>query len=257
MALEWDYGAAAAAYDLRPPYVAAALAASFAAAELAAGDAVCDVGAGTGRLTSALLERGAAVVAVEPNPAMRERGIVNTGRGGGRAGGRAEWIGGRAEALPVATASCRLVSFGSSFNVVDRAAALAEAARVLVPNGRLLCIWNHRVLDDPLQRRIEAVIRRYVPDYGHGSRRDDQTSVLAASGRFGHVRRLAALCVHRVPSGEWLQAWRSHLTLRRQAGARFEEVLAAIDRLVAAEAGPEVAVPYETRAWLAARDGGG
>ena len=250
MADEWDYGAAAATYDLRPPYVEQALAACFAALALAPGAAACDVGAGTGRLTTTLIRRGFDVVAVEPNAAMRARGVVNTS-----AVGRAFWVAGRAEALPLRTATRSLVSFGSSFNVVDRPVALAEAARVLVPGGRLLCVWNHRALDDPLQRRIEALIRTHVASYRYGSRRDDQTAVIAASGCFERIQQVDAACVRHVPVADWLAAWRSHLTLRRQAGARFDAVLAAIEDLVATECGSDIAVPYVTRAWMATRAG--
>ncbi len=248
MADEWDYGAAAADYDARPPYAEAALSACFAATGLAPGARACDVGAGTGRLTLEHLRRGFEVVAVEPNAAMRAHGIAKTRHAEG-----ARWIAARAEALPLREASCRLVSFGSSFNVVERAAALAEAGRVLESGGHLLCLWNHRRLDDPLQQRIEALIRSHVPGYVYGTRREDQAAVIAASGLFGRARRLEAACVHRVGVATWLAAWRAHLTLRRQAGAAFAAVLRGIGALVAAHAGSEIAVPYETRAWVAER----
>ncbi|MCC6765153.1 MAG: methyltransferase domain-containing protein [Deltaproteobacteria bacterium] len=246
MALEWDYASVAADYDARPPYVAAALAACF--DDLPFGSHACDVGAGTGRLAAALAARGFAVAAVEPSPAMRARGVANT------AGlSRVAWLAGRAEALPLPSACRSLVTFGASFNVVEPDAALAEAARVLVPGGRLACLWNHRVLDDPVQRRIEERIRGLVPGYRYGSRRDPQDDVLRASGRFARVRALEAACVHRVPVAVWMTAWRSHLTLRRQAGAHFDAVLEAIAAVVAAEVEDEIAVPYVTRCWLAER----
>jgi SAM-dependent methyltransferase len=244
--VEWDYGAAAADYDARPPYADAALAACF--DDLAVGVRACDVGAGTGRLTAALAERAFRIVAIEPNPAMRALGAAKH-----RDDGRAAWIGGQAEALPLAAATCGLVTFGSSFNVVDRRVALVEAARVLAAGGRFACLWNHRDLDDPLQRRIEELIRRRVPVYAYGSRRADQEAVIAASGYFRGIRRHEAAFVQQVPAHQWMRAWRSHLTLRRQAGDRYPEVLAEITALVAPAAGHTIAVPYVTRCWLAER----
>ncbi len=179
---------------------------------------------------------------------MRERGLANLD-------GVASvvWTGGRAEALPLRDASCGLVTFGSSFNVVDRRVALVEAARVLAPGGRLACLWNHRDLDDPLQRRIETCIRSHLPAYAYGARRRSQRAVIAASGYFRCVRRCEVVCARRVSVAEWTRAWRSHLTLRRQAGPRFADVLAAIAAVVAAEGRDPIAVPYVTRVWLAER----
>jgi hypothetical protein len=76
--------------------------------------------------------------------------------------------------------------------------------------------------------------------------------VIAASGLFHPAARVAITCVREVETAAWLAAWRSHLTLRRQAGERIDGVLAAIDDLAWA-AGPVLAVPYATVAWIARR----
>lgn len=76
---------------------------------------------------------------------------------------------------------------------------------------------------------------------------------MLASGRFTRIRREEAACVHRVAVAAWMTAWRSHLTLRRQAGPRFEALLAAIADVVAVEATDAIDVPYVTRCWLAER----
>ncbi len=248
VAVEWDYDGVAAAYDARPPYATEALSACLDATGLAAGARVCDVGAGTGHATLPLLARGLAVVAAEPSASMRVRGVART------AGfGAVTWVAAVAEALPFAAATFRLVSFGSSFNVVDRPRALAESARVLHPGGFLLCLWNHRRLDDPLQARIEAAIHARVPGYGYGTRREDPTPVLVASRLFGRIHGVEAGSVARVRVDRWLEAWRSHLTLRRQAGARLGSVLAAIADVIGGGPGDEIVVPYVTRAWIAGR----
>jgi 16S rRNA A1518/A1519 N6-dimethyltransferase RsmA/KsgA/DIM1 with predicted DNA glycosylase/AP lyase activity len=63
-----SFGAQAELYDrVRPEYPAESLDAILPVGARR----VADVGAGTGRLTAALLERGLAVIAVEPDAAMR------------------------------------------------------------------------------------------------------------------------------------------------------------------------------------------
>ena len=195
-----------------------------------------------------LATAGLDVVALEPSAAMR-----TLGRSRMAPGANIRWVAALAESIPLAGESCDLVAFGSSFNVVDRVGALHETARVLKPGGWFVCLWNHRRLDDPLQARIDGLIRDFVPTYSHGVRREDQAPLIARSGAFGPVLQVTGDVVHRVPTGDCLEAWRSHLTLRRQAGERFPDVLGAIRALLLREQRAEIDVPYTTRAWLARR----
>ena len=246
--LDWDYSGLASAYGRRPAYAAAVLESCWRGGDIRRGMRAADVGAGTGHLTVPLLRRGLRVTAIEPNDDMRRAGIART-----RAERRACWVTAVAEALPLAAGAFDLVTFGSSFNVVDQARALDESARVLKPGGWLVCVWNHRDLDDPLQARIEALIRDAIPDYRYGARRTDQGTILASSPAFPRVRALEARFVATMPSGDVVEAWRSHVTLRRQAGARLPRILEGIRELVATAAPRTIAVPYTTRVWMAQR----
>jgi SAM-dependent methyltransferase len=248
MPIEWDYTAVAQSYLKRPPYAPVAIAALLRTTEAHDGMRACDVGAGTGNLTLPLATAGLHVVALEPSAAMRA-----LGRSRVAAKANVHWVAALAEAIPLAAESCDLVTFGSSFNVVDPVRALHETARVLKPGGWFVCLWNHRRLDDPLQARIDAIVRGIVPTYAHGARREDQTPLIMGSGAFGPVVQIAGDVVHRVPVADCLEAWRSHLTLRRQAGKRLPEVLGAIGALLLGERCAELAVPYTTRVWLARR----
>lgn len=241
--LDWDYTPLAAHYDNRPDYAEGTIAAAVRRMGLGDGATVADIGAGTGKLARPLARLGLDVLAVEPNDAMRGFGIRNT------AGQSVRWSAGRGEATGLADRSVAAAFFGSSFNVVDQAAALAECRRILRPGGWFCCLWNHRDLDDPLQARIEAAIRGVVADYQYGSRREDPTAVLQASGLFGTVEALSGSFVAAVERASVMDAWRSHGTLARQAGARFDEVIAAIDGVLGEAA--VIGVPYTTRLWLA------
>lgn len=247
-ALAWDYSRVAGAYLLRPGYAPAAIDAIVGLARLSPGALVADVGAGTGNLVCPLLDRSLRVVAIEPDGEMRRRGKQRTA---GRSDVR--WSASRAESMPFDDGCFDAVTFGSSFNVVDQPRAIAESARVTRPGGFLACLWNHRCLDDPLQAAIEETIRRRVPGYSHGSRRSDPSAAMLDGGWFDGVRAIEAGIVHTMPRSDFVSAWASHLTLRRQAGPGFEAVLGAIERLLCAEAPAILEVPYLTRAWVARR----
>jgi SAM-dependent methyltransferase len=239
--LDWDYSALAAHYNQRAPYAAAALDALLAALQLPDGATVADIGAGTGRLSLPLRVRGLHVTAVEPNAAMR-----SVGRQDGL-----EYVDTRGEATGLPAGGFALVSYGSSFNVLPAAAALAEAARLLMDNGAIALLWNHRDLDDPLQQRIEQAIRNRVPVYAYGSRREDPTAQIDASGLFGPVQSAQHAFVHHSPRADFIDGFRAHATLRRQAGEAFDAILRDIEMLLGAAA--SIAVPFHTRLWWARR----
>lgn len=126
-----SFGAVADEYDrLRPDYPDAAIDAALPPSARR----VVDVGAGTGKLTSALLRHGLSVIAVEPDPQMRQILAV-------RATG-ADVRDGVAERLPVDDRSSDAVLFAQSWHWADPDQAAAEAVRVLRPDGCLSMLWN-------------------------------------------------------------------------------------------------------------------
>jgi SAM-dependent methyltransferase len=128
-----SFGAVAAEYaEHRPGYPAAAVEWALAPAP---GSDVLDLGAGTGKLTAALLERpGVRVRAVDPDPAMlaelRRRFPA------------AEALEGSAEAVPLPAGSVDAVVVGQAWHWFDPERALPEIARVLRPRGVLAVLWN-------------------------------------------------------------------------------------------------------------------
>ena len=246
--MEWDYTALADSYSHRPNYADAAIDALVDATDLAAGDPVLDLGAGTGHLTLKLAARNLDVIAAEPNLRMREIGLSRTA---GLA--NVHWRDALMEQTGLPDGAFTLVAYGSSFGVAGYEATLREAHRLLQPGRAMASLFNHRDLDDPLQRKIEALIHREVPGYGYGNRRGDQTAFIEASGLFADVQRIEVPFVHEQSTSAWLAAWSSHATLARQAGSRFLAIVAAIEELVAQEYQDTVRVPYTTRAWIGKR----
>ena len=250
MKTEWDYTSLADAYLERPAYAGDALAQMFAIAGLAAGDRVCDVGAGVAHLTIPLAEYGCTVDAVEPNDAMRANGRKRTEHLPG-----VTWHEGTGEATGQPSGAYAMVTFGSSFNVCDRTKAMKETCRLLRPGKWFACMWNHRDLDDPVQRGIEDIIRAHISDYGYGTRREDQRPIIEASGLFEDVREVQGRVLHEQTVDKVVEAWRSHGTLHRQAGEHFHTIIEEIEKYLQSLGKTIITIPYTTRMWVARKKG--
>ena len=139
----------------RPGYPAEAVAWITDRLDLRPGRTVLDLGAGTGKLTRALLETGARVVAVEPGDAMRaelERGVPGV-----------EALRGSAEEIPLPKASVDAIAIGQAFHWFRHDVALPEMWRVLRPGGGVALLWNTRDPDAPLHREIGKLIAPFIP----------------------------------------------------------------------------------------------
>jgi SAM-dependent methyltransferase len=171
----------------RPDYPAAAI--DWLIAELGRPAVVADIGAGTGKLTRPLLERGLRVIAVEPVAGMRAT-LERTAPG-------ADVRAGQAEALPLEDRSVDAVVAGQAFHWFANATALGEFARVLRADGRLGLIWNGRDLEQPLQAAIGRILAPYrkgtpahASDHWRAAFTDDAPFALAAEQRLPHSQPL-------------------------------------------------------------------
>jgi SAM-dependent methyltransferase len=146
--LSVGFAEVAGAYERgRPEYAPAVAGAIAAELHIPAGARVLDLAAGTGKLTRALLGIGLDVVAVEPQPALREVLAASVG---------VERVHeGVAEAIPLPDGSVAAVTVADAFHWFDHAAALAEIRRVLRGGGGLAVLsvapdwgeasWAHEV----------------------------------------------------------------------------------------------------------------
>jgi ubiquinone/menaquinone biosynthesis C-methylase UbiE len=248
MKLEWDYTELADAYLRRPDYADEAIDSILAVSGVREGGYLCDIGAGTGNLTVKLAQKGLRIVAVEPNDAMRNHGIART-----RDRRNVFWVKGAAEETGLHRSSFDVVTFGSSFNVVNQDLALREADRILKPQGCFVCLWNHRDLSDPIQSGIEEIIHATLGGYSYGARRQDQTDLLLRSGYFREVRVIEGRVVHKELVSDQIEAWRSHATLKKHAGEQFGVVIERIERFLRGKNRDAIEIPYTTRAWLAVK----
>ncbi|MGD9734192.1 MAG: class I SAM-dependent methyltransferase [Solirubrobacterales bacterium] len=232
-----SFGAAAAEYEwARPEYPAAMVDWIVPTGARAA----ADVGAGTGKLTRALAERGLEPTAVEPSDGMRARleaelPAVRTLAGSG-------------EALPLPDSSVDLVTYAQAWHWVEGEAALAEAARVLRPGGRLACVWNLRDDGSGWMRELSLLIDRFgsspvvAEDFSFGRRFGETERLAVAWTRPMDEERLVALLTSRsyvivAPAEE-----------RRRFFAAVRELLATHPDLAGRES---FEMPYITRCFRA------
>lgn len=111
---------------------------------------VLDLGAGTGKLTGALLDAGHRVIAVEPLAEMRS--ILAAALPAAQA------LAGTAERLALADASVDAVTVGAAFHWFDERAARAEIGRVLRPPGVLGLLGNAFDVSSPWVARVREIL---------------------------------------------------------------------------------------------------
>ncbi len=166
---------------------------------------VLEVGAGTGRLTTALVGLGHDVLATDPDQDMLSR--LSLRLPGVRVAEAA------AEALPVPDRSVDVVVGAQCFHWFDLDRALPEIARVLRPGGRVALAWNERDERIPWVRRLGRIL-------GPPPQRRDWPALLGTSGGFGFVDEATF--------GSWQTLDRDGLrdlvlTVRHVAGSAQEE----------------------------------
>jgi SAM-dependent methyltransferase len=144
-----SFGGEAPAYDAHRPRYPDALIDDLLGT---AAGRVLDVGAGTGIASQQLAERGADVLAVEPDARMASLA--------------------RVKGIPVeldtferwdpAGRSFELVVFAASFHWVDPAVALPKVRSVLRPGGRLALLWNRLKPLAPTHEDFAAIYDDYM-----------------------------------------------------------------------------------------------
>ena len=166
-------------------------------AVLTSASRVLDLGAGTGKLTASLVSRGYEVVAVEPLPGMRaqlEHDMPDV-----------RVVAGSAEQVPLPDASLDAVFVAQAFHWFEPHAALSEIARVLLPDGSFVLVWNLWDVEDPAQAALDRIVSpletgriRHLTTANHpyGAWPEvlatDERFAPAQRARFAHAVELAA-----------------------------------------------------------------
>lgn len=208
---------------------------------------MADVGSGTGILSEQLLDRGAEVIGIEPNDAMRAAAEARLG-----AQRRFRSVAATAEATTLSPESVDLWLAAQAFHWFDAARARAEALRVLRAGGCAALLWNERPAESgAFLSEYEALLQRHAREYTTiAARRADEASMQEFLGGTMQIARFPnqqildyAGLEGRLLSSSYAPACDHPAHEPMMAGLR-----ALFDRY---SVSGEIVFPYETRVYYA------
>jgi SAM-dependent methyltransferase len=207
---------------------------------------VVELGAGTGKLTQALVSLGARVVAVEPDPRML---AVLRGRG-------LDGVEGSAEAIPLGDGEAGAVVAGSALHWFDLDATLPEVHRVLREGGRFGFGWNHRDRRHPTIARMgQAIYAARRPELSWWTK--DWAAAVGSAGLFRDVEHALFEHVHDLPREALDDHLLSYSALASLPDSERRRVFAEVRQILEADPslcdGDRLRLPFVVDAYRATR----
>lgn len=203
-------------------------------------DAV-DVGAGTGKFTALLLERGLAVSAVDPSADMLEQLRVLYPEVAASQG--------TAEATGLGDSSFDVVSVAQAWHWCDPLPASTELARILRPGGTLGLVWNQLDTSVPWVHRLSRIMHAgdvYKPDYRP-----------VVGPEFTALQSHLTRWEDNLSTADIMELTKSRSYYLRAGKATREKVLANLDWYLHEHLGHadgnDIGLPYLTLTWRAAK----
>lgn len=147
-------------YEARPGYPTAVFETLSGRCGLGPGASVLEIGPGTGQATLPMLDRGAAVTAVEPGASLARRLGEKT------AGRTIEIVVSKFEDATLPENCFDLAASATAFHWVDTAVGLQRCSEVLVDGGYLALwwtVWGDPDRPDPFHDVLVPILRRRAP----------------------------------------------------------------------------------------------
>ncbi|MBL8028657.1 MAG: class I SAM-dependent methyltransferase [Fibrobacteres bacterium] len=139
---------------------------------LVSGTKIADIGAGTGKFSRLLLEKGYPVTCIEPNKEM-----ANTGAEYLQIFNNVNWIVRSAEDTGLPANSLDTIFCAQAFHWFDPKPTRTEFKRILKTDGNLVLIWNSRKTDeDDFMRFYKDIAKKHGKEYSkiQESQSDDE-----------------------------------------------------------------------------------
>lgn len=121
---------------------------------------VADIGSGTGIFSKVLLELGCKVYGVEPNDDMRWESEKNLARFE-----NFQALMGTAENTMLIEKSADFITVAQAFHWFDTEKFKLECTRIIKDKGKVILIWNSRIMGSPIVKENEQIFRKFCPAF--------------------------------------------------------------------------------------------
>ncbi|MDQ6929618.1 MAG: methyltransferase domain-containing protein [Candidatus Eremiobacteraeota bacterium] len=208
---------------------------------------IADLGAGTGISSRLLAERGAQVVAIDPNPEMLTHAQRHT---------RVRFVRASAEETGLPGHSIDLITAFQAFHWFSRDVTMLEVSRVLKRCGRIAAVWNDRERAGPFAIAYQEFIETFGDDVAtidRGRHVASPEQTLTDAG-FARVERRDFEHFHRMDAAAFIGYARSCSYLPVQ-GAQYDRLRAGLEEIYNRfrDAGGYVVFAQRTQAYRADR----
>lgn len=132
---------------------------------------IADIGAGTGKFSKQLLDRGSTVYCVEPNEDMRNCAIKELEKYN-----KFHIINGTATDTKIGDNSVDFITTAQAFHWFDTLLFKKECKRIIHENGIIFLIWNMRDMSSDINQKSFEIFSKYCPKFkgfGGGIEQDD------------------------------------------------------------------------------------
>lgn len=121
---------------------------------------VADIGSGTGIFSKVLLDLECNVYGVEPNEDMRRESQKKL----------AQFtafhpVNGTAENTTLSDKSVDFITVAQAFHWFDTEKFKLECTRIIKDKGKVILIWNSRIMENPIVKENEQIFRIFCPDF--------------------------------------------------------------------------------------------
>ena len=121
---------------------------------------IADIGAGTGKFSKQLLDRGSTVYCVEPNDDMRNTAVKELGKYN-----KFHAVDGTATDTKLDDKSVDFISTAQAFHWFDTFLFKKECKRILRENGLIFLIWNMRDMSSVINQKSFEIFSEYCPQF--------------------------------------------------------------------------------------------
>jgi trans-aconitate methyltransferase len=253
------FGSVAELYDrARPSYPPAAIDDVVAHGRLQMGDMVLEVGAGTGKATVLLAERGLGVVALEPSAEM-----ASVARDRCRRLGRVRVVETEFERWQATGVFPALVSF-QAWHWIAPQVRYERARAALAPGATLAAVWTVPdwttcSLADALRHAYRAAAPRLSADFPmHPASQPTRLAgnwraEIESSSQFAEPMVRTHAWTQAYPSAEYVELLQTHQDHILLAAPERRRLLAAVSEAIDRQGAGKLTMPFVTRVCLAKR----